>query len=183
METSQQKLLLILDLDETLIFSTKNKISKQEDSTIDEYFVYKRPGLDLFLNTILIDFEIAVWTSSTEDYAEEVINKIFPKDYPLSFVYGRTKCTPTFMCEQNNYTYSKNLKKLKSKNYNLEKILIIDDSPEKLRRNYGNHIRVTPFVGSNDDIELFQLIKYLKKIKLCDNVRAIEKRFWRVDIK
>jgi len=38
-------------------------------------------------------------------------------------------------------------------------------------------------VGSNDDIELFQLIKYLEKIKLSDNVRIIEKRLWRVDIK
>lgn len=183
MEPSQKKILLILDLDETLIFSTSNKIAKQEDSTIDEYFVYKRPGLDLFLNTILADFEIAVWTSSTEDYAEELIKKIFPQDYPLSFVYGRSKCTLTFLREQNDYTYSKNLKKLKRKNYNLEKILIIDDSPEKLRRNYGNHIRVNPFVGSNKDIELFQLIKYLEKIKLTDNVRGIEKRLWRADIK
>ena len=183
MELSQNKILLVLDLDETLIYSTESKLAGLEDFIVDKYFVYKRPGLDKFLDFISPIYDVAIWTSSSEDYAQEVVNKIFPQNYPLKFIYGRTKCTLTFLWDQNEYVYAKNLSKLKKKSYSIEKILIIDDSPEKLRRNYGNHLRVNPFVGSNDDIELFQLIKYLKKIKLCENVRAIEKRSWRIDIK
>jgi Dullard-like phosphatase family protein len=182
METSQ-KILLILDLDETLIFSTEYKLAGSEDFIVDKYFVYKRPGLDKFLDFISPIYDVAIWTSSSEDYAQEVVKNIFPQNYPLKFLYGRTKCTLTFLWDQNEYVYVKNLSKLKKKKYSLEKVLIIDDSPEKLKRNYGNHIRVEPFMGANDDIELFQLIKYLEKIKLSDNVRLIEKRLWRVDIK
>jgi Dullard-like phosphatase family protein len=181
METSQ-KILLILDLDETLIFSTASKLAGSEDFIVDEYFVYKRPGLDKFLDFISPIYDVAIWTSSSEDYAQEVVKNIFPQNYPLKFIYGRTKCTLTFLWDLNEYVYVKNLSKLKKKKYSLEKILIIDDSPEKLKRNYGNHIRVEPFVGSNDDLELFRLIKYLEKIKLSENVRIIEKRSWRVDI-
>ena len=181
MDTSQ-KILLILDLDETLIYSTESTLAGAEDFIVDEYFVYKRPGLDKFLDFISPIYDVAIWTSSSEDYAQEVVKNIFPQYYPLKFIYGRTKCTLTFLWDQNEYIYAKNLSKLKKKKYSLEKILIIDDSPEKLKRNYGNHIRVEPFVGSNDDIELFRLIKYLEKIKLSENVRIIEKRSWRVDI-
>ena len=181
MDTSQ-KILLILDLDETLIYSTESTLAGSEDFKVDEYFVYKRPGLDKFLDFISPIYDVAIWTSSSEDYAQEVVKNIFPQNYPLKFIYGRTKCTLTFLWDQNEYIYAKNLSKLKRKKYSLEKILIIDDSPEKLKRNYGNHIRVEPFVGSNDDIELFRLIKYLEKIKLSENVRIIEKRSWRVDI-
>ena len=181
MDTSQ-KILLILDLDETLIYSTESTLAGAEDFIVDEYFVYKRPGLDKFLDFISPIYDVAIWTSSSEDYAQEVVKNIFPQNYPLKFIYGRTKCTLTFLWDQNEYIYAKNLSKLKKKKYSLEKILIIDDNPEKLKRNYGNHIRVEPFVGSNDDIELFRLIKYLEKIKLSKNVRIIEKRSWRVDI-
>lgn len=182
MDTSQ-KILLILDLDETIIYSTESKLAESEDFIVDEYFVYKRPGLDKFLDFISPIYDVAIWTSSSEDYAQEVVKNIFPQNYPLKFLYGRTKCTLKFLWDQNEYVYTKNLSKLKKKKYSLEKVLIIDDSPEKLKRNYGNHIRVEPFMGANDDIELFQLIKYLEKIKLSDNVRLIEKRLWRVDIK
>lgn len=183
MEPSQEKILLVLDLDETLVYSTKAKLCEPEDFIIEDYFVYKRPGLDDFLKYAEQNFSVAIWTSSTEDYAEEVVKNIFPQNYPLQFIYGRTKCTITFLYELNEYIYAKNLSKLKRKNYSLEKILMVDDSPEKLRRNYGNHIRVEPFVGSKNDIELYQLIKYLERIKLRDNVRSIEKRTWRLGTK
>lgn len=181
MDTSQ-KILLILDLDETLIYSTKSGLSYPEDFMVGEYSVYKRPSLDKFLDFISPNYDVAIWTSSTDDYAQEVVKNIFPQNYPLKFIYGRTKCTATFLWDQNEYVYAKNLSKLKKKDYSLEKILIIDDSPEKLKRNYGNHIRVEPFMGSNDDIELLHLMKYLEKIKLSDNVRVIEKRLWRAEI-
>lgn len=182
MDTSQ-KILLILDLDETLIYSTKSRLSYPEDFRVAEYFVYKRPSLNKFLDFISKNYDVAIWTSSTEDYAQEVVKNIFSENYLLRFIYGRTKCTLTFLLDQNEYVYAKNLSKLKKKNYSLEKILIVDDSPEKLKRNYGNHIRINSFSGSKEDIELSLLINYLDKIKSIKNVRNIEKRTWRLESK
>ena len=177
-----KKILLILDLDETLVYSSELKLSYKEDYIVDKYYVYKRPGVDDFLESIQHNFDVAIWTSSTEDYAQNIVSNIFPDNYPLKFIYGRTKCTLTFLFEHQKYVYAKNLSKLKRKDFSLEKILIIDDSPEKLKRNYGNHIRVEPFTGSRDDKELSKLSKYLKMIKTKQNVRKIEKRTWRLEV-
>lgn len=174
-----KKMLLILDLDETLIHATENKLDKPENFRCEQYYVYVRPHLDDFLEIIKNHFEIAVWTSSTEMYAEIVVKNIFPNDYPLSFLWAREKCTKRF----DELTYShvniKDLKKVKKKGYNLEKILIVDDTPEKISRNYGNHVRIEPFEGDLRDQELSLLSKYLISIKDVPNVRAIEKRGWK----
>lgn len=75
--------------------------------------------------------------------------------------------------------YLKNLKKVKHRGYDLAKVLIVDDSPEKVQRHYGNAIYVTPFHGSPDDSELRLLSGYLRSLHPVDDVRRIEKRNWR----
>lgn len=56
---------------------------------------------------------------------------------------------------------------------------MIDDSPEKLVRNFGNHIRVEPFEGDPADWELPLLARYLETLLDVPNVRSIEKRNWK----
>ena len=58
-------------------------------------------------------------------------------------------------------------------------MLIIDDSPEKTRENYGNAIYIQPFEGNQKDEELQLLLKYLLSIKDVMNVRSFEKRGWK----
>lgn len=48
MEAKSDKL-LILDLDETLIFATEQDLGKASDFQFDRYSVFKRPHLDRFL--------------------------------------------------------------------------------------------------------------------------------------
>lgn len=55
---------------------------------------------------------------------------------------------------------------------------MIDDTPEKLSRNYGNLVRVSPFERSLVDTELFYLQKYLPSLAIVENVREVEKRGW-----
>jgi hypothetical protein len=38
-----EKKLLILDLDETLVYATEEKLERQEDFIVGQYYVYKRP--------------------------------------------------------------------------------------------------------------------------------------------
>lgn len=73
--------------------------------------------------------------------------------------------------------YIKDLSKIK-KLYKLEKVLMVDDLPIGLQRQYGNLIRVNPFTGNDEDQELKYLEKYLIDIKDELNFRTIEKRNW-----
>ena len=57
---------------------------------------------------------------------------------------------------------------------------MIDDSPEKLRRQYGNLLRVSPFEGDDDDRELADILPFLDWIRTQEDFRKIEKRNWRV---
>jgi len=174
--------LLILDLDETLIFSTIIKQPFKEDFIVEKYFVYKRPGLKEFINFASNNFELAVWSSSTSDYAQIIVNNIFDSPEILKFIWAREKCISKMDLESHMYYWIKDLKKIKKFAFDLEKVLVIDDSPEKLIRNYGNHIPVSPFNGDPKDDELFKLIIYLNKIMNRDSLRRIEKRYWRFSI-
>jgi len=67
----------------------------------------------------------------------------------------------------------------KRRGYALERVLVVDDSPEKHTRNYGNLVRVEPFLGDPSDDELSHLARYLPTLAKAENVRSIEKRRWR----
>lgn len=171
--------LIILDLDETLIFSSLEKLSIKEDFMVGNYFVYKRPGIDVFLNFVRDNFQIAIWTSSTFDYAESIVNHLFVNQSFPKFVWARERCVSKIDIESRKQYWIKDLKKVKRLGFDLEKVLVIDDSVEKLQRNYGNHVPVIPFFGDPEDDELLMLVRFLEKVKNIDSVRSIEKRSWR----
>ena len=62
--------------------------------------------------------------------------------------------------------------------YDAKRVLIVDDTPEKVRNCYGNAIYPNPFLGSPDDKELIILAGYLHSLHDAENVRSIEKRQW-----
>ena len=77
---------------------------------------------------------------------------------------------------------AKPLHTLKSRGYDLTRVLVVDDSPEKHTRNYGNLVQVTPFLGRQDDSQLPRLAPYLRQLSTEPNVRCIEKRRWRTKV-
>jgi RNA polymerase II subunit A small phosphatase-like protein len=75
---------------------------------------------------------------------------------------------------------TKPLVKIKRRyNIPLERILIIEDDPLKVKSNYGNAIYVKPFQGDVADDELKHLTHYLQEIAMESNFRRIEKRGWK----
>ena len=168
--------LLVLDLDETLIHAT-NKVVDSYDFKVGDFFVNKRRYLDEFLSFCNDNFDVIVWTSSTKNYAEEIIHNIF-YDTNISLLLTREDCVQFRDVNKDEIIWIKDLKKLKRKGYSLDNILVVDDSPEKLQRNYGNLIRVQAFFNEEDD-ELLLLTKYLKIIKKEKNFRKIDKRDWK----
>jgi len=181
------KKLLILDLDETLVHSSTKlkKFGIDYDFTFDKYFVYKRPFLKQFLEYCLSNFQVAVWSSASEEYVNYIVSKIFPNPEKLIFIWAKDKCTIKFS-ENEKYSaffhgpyYLKNLRKIKRKGYDLKKVIVIDNTIITHQKNYGNLIHIEDFEGDPDDYELNYMMKYLEIIKDEANIRAIEKRGWR----
>lgn len=178
LHTDDVSKLLILDLDETLIFSTKKSLSGiEEDFHVGPYFVYKRPGVERFIKNVAGDFTLAVWTSSSSEYAEGIVNELF-NDIDLQFFWSCNRCTRKFDPQTYQYFWIKDLKKVKRRGYQLESIIMVDDTPQKLIRNYGNLVRVPPFEGDQSDDLFDYLYPYLLGLKNVSNVRAVEKRGW-----
>ena len=186
------KKLLIFDLDETLIhgkYTYQPTLPIAPHLIIDngDIHVWERPHARSLITDLHEKFNYAVWSSASDDYAATVACHIF-KGIPLKFVWGRSRCT-----QRRDYSGSglysfgagdsywvKDLKKVRNAfGIPLEQIIIIDDSPEKAERNYGNWVPVRPFHGAPEDNELHLLKNYLPDLAEHDNVRQVEKRRWR----
>jgi len=171
--------LLILDLDETLVFASETRLAYPEDFLVGKYLVYKRPGLDRFIELALEHFKVAVWTASGSDYADAVIRQTFRDPNRLEFAWSRNRCTWKSDPELRAGYWIKDLKKVVRRGHSLNGILVVDDSPRKLERSYGNYIRVLSFAGAPSDDELKKLERYLLAVRDAVNVRSLDKRNWR----
>lgn len=126
------KVLLILDLDETLIHATKEELSRKADFMLSRYHVYKRPYLASFIKEVSEDFLLAIWSSASDDYVEAMVQKIIPKNIRLEFIWGSSRCVYkrnismdeyriVYDDGSNPYYYAKPLKKVKRQGYNIQK--------------------------------------------------------------
>lgn len=176
------KKLIVLDLDETLIHATHQSLLPNINFEYSDYAVYLRPHLHDFFQYLSQKFYIGIWSSADDRYVEDIVKLITPKNIKLEFVWGRSRCSKRKNIELDRYIYEKRLEKLKRLGYNLTQIIIIDDSPEKVKENYGNAIYINPYIGNTDDEELLLLIKYLDTLISVDNVRAVEKRDWKSSV-
>lgn len=171
--------LLILDLDETLLFSTEEDPGCGVVFRAGPYFTRLRPYLSDFLNTVSAAYDLAIWSSSSGDYAKAMAEIIFAGLYAPVFVWGRDRCSQSYDMVRGEMVFKKRVRKATIAGYSLQRILIVDDSPEKVADNYGNAIYVTEWTGAPDDTELLRLGPYLLSIRDTPDFRSIEKRFWR----
>ena len=124
------------------------------------------------------NFQVGVWTTAGEEFAKIVVKNLFPNNYSLQFLWSHIRCTRKYDPEIGESYYIKNLAKLKRKGYRLEQIIMVDDTPQKLERNYGNLVRVNEWLGDTSDLELLYLMAYLAELKEVKNIRQVEKRGW-----
>jgi RNA polymerase II subunit A small phosphatase-like protein len=171
--------LLILDLDETLVFGAERPLDRACDFRAGPYYVYKRPFLKEFLAAVAAGFELAVWSSASAPYVHAIVAELFPEPAALRFVWSRERCTQRLHPEWLDYYWLKNLKKVKRLGFDLERVLMIDDSPEKLSQHYGNHLRIAPYLGDLADRELESVLPFLAQLRAIENLRLVEKRNWR----
>jgi carboxy-terminal domain RNA polymerase II polypeptide A small phosphatase len=170
--------LLILDLDETLIHATSIELPIKEEFKFDKYYVYKRPHLDWFLREIVQHFKVGIWSSADDIYVNEIVRQIIPEGLEFEIIWGRSRCSYKRDIDFDEYFYEKRLDKLKKCGFRLENIIIVDDTPEKSRANYGNAVHIKEFNGDLNDNELKYLHDYLLTLKDIENIRTVEKRYW-----
>lgn len=170
--------LAILDLDETLVFATENPRRTSFDFRCGQYFVSIRPGVTSFLAQISSLYQLAVWTSSNAPYAQCVVDHVFARD-ELAFVWSRGRCTRRFDATLYEEYWIKDLRKVRRRGYQLERVVFVDNTPQKLERNYGNLVKVSSWNGCPADQELKHLARYLAWLAEQPNFRVLEKRGWR----
>jgi RNA polymerase II subunit A small phosphatase-like protein len=173
-----EPLLLILDIDETLVHATEHELERPADFCVAEYAVYERPHVREFLQAVAARYRLAIWTSSGRDYATRVLERILPSSVRLELFWCAERCTARFDHDTRGRQTVKSLKKVRRRGYDLARVLFIDDTPQKHVLNYGNLIEILPFEGSLADAELPRALRYLASIEHEPNMRAIEKRGW-----
>ncbi len=179
MTASEDRILLILDLDETLVHASERPLDQTPDFRVGPYFIHRRPHLEAFLKGCAQSFHVAIWSSSSADYLGAVLRAILPPEVSPRFVWSRERCVQRLHPERLEIDFIKDLKKVKRRGFDLKRVLIVDDTPRKVVRNYGNAVYVNPYLGDRSDDELLRLGPFLESLKSVPDVRAIEKRGWR----
>jgi len=160
---------LVLDLDETLISSSKKHCLKYDMSvqvyisgTPTTFFVRKRPHVDLFLETVSQWFELVIFTASISEYANAVIDQLDPKRR-INRRYYRQSCT------HRSGSYLKNLNVVCR---DLSKVVIVDNSTVAFSLNKENGIAIPDYFGiDHQDESLLHLLPILEKVRDTDDVR------------
>ncbi|KAL4454715.1 hypothetical protein ABPG74_021920 [Tetrahymena malaccensis] len=155
---SNQKLILVLDLDNTILHAVPamrnalfdNADGIQKDSfkefhnKYNKYVIKFRPYMKEFLQTVLPHYEIYIFTMAMLDYAKCVCDylketyKDILDEYPMTFNYDRIISREQF---------SSNNKDLQQILPNSEKImLILDDRDDVWAKNKMNLVTTLPYI-------------------------------------
>ncbi|KAI3390111.1 hypothetical protein SNEBB_010152 [Seison nebaliae] len=169
---SSARKILILDLDETLIHSMASSATYPPDFTVSvcmdtrpmKFNVYKRPHVDFFLDKVSEWYEVVIFTASMEAYGNRVIEELDNKRDILRRRYFRTDCTTE------NGGYTKNLRKVCE---DLNRVLIIDNSPSVFQDFRSNAIPIKSWKTETDDTCLLDLLPFLDALRICEDVRSI----------
>src|SRR4051812_42702126 len=89
-------ILLILDLDETLVHATEEPLGRAHDFVVGPYFVYRRPHLAEFLDSCLACFRLAAWSTASDHYVRAVVGRITPPGVEPAFAWGRSRCVRSY---------------------------------------------------------------------------------------
>jgi import inner membrane translocase subunit TIM50 len=160
-----------LDLDETLIHSAAfPPHSKVECFTLGDppLYVFKRPGLDPFLQIARGMFDTFIFTYGDRGYAEPILDRICPFVDADHRLY-REQCSV-----ETDRTVHKDLDILKRPETDL---ILVDDNPRTVQFHPTNTILIQKWQGTPFDRAL---IDWLPPILECclksDDVRTVIKR-------
>ncbi|OAF68510.1 hypothetical protein A3Q56_03766 [Intoshia linei] len=159
---------LVLDLDGTLIFSSRS-FKEHFDFTVSIYgrlyYIIMRPHLVEFLETMNRMYELVLFTASSKFYADSIIKKFDPNNVLFKKRFYRNSC------QRFTGVLVKDLNRV---GRNLENIMIIDDLLQAISFQKNNCIMINKWTGESKlDNSLIILAAFLKKI--CDTTVDVRK--------
>ncbi len=193
-----QKLLVVLDLDQTLLYSVprRNYIENNHPDALQPDFsilggafqIYLRPHVQEFLMVLLLKYDVAVWTAGSKSYANALMTELFPckqhRDsllfvndlrhtiFPVCFLpCGASNITPVKMLENIQHVCQQGL----------QRIVAIDDTICTFTSNPQNGILVPEFSQpetQRGDTILLSLLQFLNFLDLFQDVRKVDKQDW-----
>ena len=168
--TNSGKKILVLDLDETLVHSSKEKpfpnkrnivLHSKIQNIIYTIYVIVRPFLDIFLHEMSLCYDLYIYTASLSQYAETLI-KIIDKNKVIIQILNR------YDCKFIKGVFFKDLSIFK-KDY--KDIIIVDNNPISYALNKHNGIPIITWIDNPNDKELLKLIPILKFLSKVKDVR------------
>jgi RNA polymerase II subunit A small phosphatase-like protein len=171
------RLLVILDLDETLVHVPDRPLPRRPDFTVLGQAGYCRPHLDTFLGELRGRYDLALWTTARRDYAEEILSVIVPWRSELAFVWTREQCS-LHLDEATGHRGSiKDMRQVRGAGFDLARVVMVDDSPEKHPESVANLIPIAPFSGDHPDAELPAVAAFIHSLAELTDVRAATRHF------
>ncbi|CAJ0946718.1 unnamed protein product, partial [Mesorhabditis belari] len=158
---------LIIDLDETLVHSSFKPVKNPDfvipveiDGVIHQVYVLKRPFVDEFLEHVGDKFECVLFTASLAKYADPVADLLDKRGVFRTRLFREA-------CVFHKGNYVKDLARL---GRDLNKVLIMDNSPASYAFHPENAIAVQTWFDDPHDSELLEVLPLLDRLVDVDSV-------------
>jgi hypothetical protein len=173
------KLLVVLDLDQTLIVARNledNRFQTNYDFNINQqnWVAYKRPHLDEFLEYVFTNCEVCIWTAGSKPYAECVLKHILKPNQVPRRVLSVDDTTRQFKGFWESPVHGKPLNKLLDLGILSSRMLILDDHTTSFAQNPRNGMHVLAFKNPDlqaNDCMLLRIRDLLQVLSLQPDVR------------
>lgn len=162
---------IVLDLDNTLVVSTKEHINNYDfkisfDGNTDTYYIRTRDHCLEFVDFCFKYFkEVIVWSAATLDYVNSIVDNIFKSRKP-DRIYSRNDIV------HEDGSYTKPLSKIL---FDITDVYIIDDNIGNFKYNMNNGILIPPFLGGHDN-DLLKIQTWFLRDDVI-STRAIDLKF------
>ncbi|GIL44588.1 hypothetical protein Vafri_2117 [Volvox africanus] len=169
--TDPHRMTLVLDLDGTLIASEDEPHAPVPfDYCVDEErFVWLRPGLRRFLDSVRPHFEVVLFTAAGESWATSALQRIDPDG---TIFDSRLYRDHTVF--HGDWPWVKDLSRL---GRDLARVVIVDDNPLMFMYQPDNALHVAAYdpqlTGDNDDVLEQVLDILMHKVLIADDVREV----------
>jgi len=169
-----EKPLVILDLNEVLLdrlYVDDPKLKPECDCFVGKFAIWLRPDAQSFLNHILEDYHVAIWSSAKAYNVDQMLSVLCTpgQRQQLLFVWAQEECTsrPTSKDSkhQGRPLFLKDLRKVWGAfpEFDETNTILIDNSPEKCEENPEKCVRVAETwnhgTGTSSAMELLNLLK------------------------
>lgn len=158
----EDRLTLVLDLDETLVHCRTDQLASMRHNFCVQFeeskatgWIYVRPFARLFLEIAARLFEVVVFTASSRSYADQVLDNLDPEGRCLSARLYRQHCTEV------GGGFVKDMQRLGRP---LERVILVDNSPVSLAMCPDNGVLISNWTAEQEtDRELIDLLLLLQQ--------------------